>query len=261
MNLAIIPARGGSKRIPGKNIRPFCGQALIAYSINAAKSSGLFETVIVSTDSEEVADIARQYGAEVPFMRPKHLSNDVIGTRPVTNHAIEYCRQHFFEPDYCCCIYATAPFLQPQYLEQGLQALQAQTEKMFAFSVTSFPFPVQRAIKLTNDSVTPMYPADIWKRSQDLEEAYHDAGQFYWGSTSGYLSGQAIFSDASIPVVLPRYLVQDIDTQEDWVRAELMYRAYLSSKSGDPCAPAHIQTDLALQHTALSHDIGESGCE
>lgn len=261
MNLAIIPARGGSKRIPGKNMRLFCGQPLIAYSINAAKSSGLFETVMVSTDSEEVADIAKQYGAEVPFMRPEHLSNDVIGTRPVTNHAIEYCRQHFFEPDYCCCIYATAPFLQAYYLEKGLQVLQAQPEKSFAFSVTSFPFPVQRAIKLTNDSIAPMYPADIWKRSQDLEEAYHDAGQFYWGSTSGYLSERAIFSEASIPVVLPRYLVQDIDTQEDWVRAELMYKAYLGSQSGQSFAPARIQTDSAPQNATLNHDIGESGCE
>jgi len=274
LNLAIIPARGGSKRIPGKNIRRFCEQPLIAYSIIAAKNSGLFEKVIVSTDSEEVASIAREYGADVPFMRPEHLSNDVIGTRPVTNHAIDYCREHFFEPEYCCCIYATAPFLQAQYLEQGLQALKAQPEKHFAFSVTSFPFPVQRAIKLINGSVEAMYPADIWKRSQDLEEAYHDAGQFYWGSTAGYLSEQAIFSEASIPVVLPRHLVQDIDTQEDWVRAELMYKAYLGGTSGDNQAkhdesrhdesqhnestlPASRQTSSTAQKSALSKEIGE----
>lgn len=261
MNLAIIPARGGSKRIPGKNIREFCEQPLIAYSINAAKNSGLFEKVMVSTDSEEVANIAREYGADVPFIRPEHLSNDVIGTRPVTNHAIEYCREHYFDPEYCCCIYATAPFLQTQYLEQGLQALKAQPEKRFAFSVTSFPFPVQRAIKLTNGSVEAMYPADIWKRSQDLEEAYHDAGQFYWGSTAGYLSELAIFSEASIPVVLPRHLVQDIDTQEDWVRAELMYKAYLGSNSGanqgESASPIHRQTAAASQKSALSKEIGE----
>ena len=230
MNLAIIPARGGSKRIPGKNIRLFCDKPLIAYSIEAAKNSGLFEKVIVSTDSEEVASIAKEYGADVPFMRPEHLSNDVVGTRPVTNHAIEYCKEHLFEPEYCCCIYATAPFLQPEYLKQGLESLKADSNKQFAFSVTSFPFPVQRAIKLKDGGVEAMYPNDIWKRSQDLEEAYHDAGQFYWGSTKGYLSDEPIFSNASIPVVLPRHLVQDIDTHEDWVRAELMYKAYLGGK-------------------------------
>lgn len=233
MNLAIIPARGGSKRIPGKNIKLFCDKPLIAFSIEAAKHSGLFERIIVSTDSEEVADIARQYGADVPFLRPEHLSNDVVGTRPVTNHAIEYCKEHFFEPEYCCCIYATAPFLQPEYLQKGLSLLQGDESKSFAFSVTTFPFPVQRAIKLQEGGVEAMYPNDIWKRSQDLEEAYHDAGQFYWGTTEGYLSEQQIFSAASIPVVLPRHLVQDIDTHEDWIRAELMYKAYLGGNVGN----------------------------
>ncbi|UAA39496.1 pseudaminic acid cytidylyltransferase [Paraneptunicella aestuarii] len=231
MNLAIIPARGGSKRIPGKNIRRFCDKPLIAYSIEAAKESGLFEKIIVSTDSEEVASIAKEFGADVPFMRPEHLSNDIVGTRPVTNHAIEYCIENMFEPEYCCCIYATAPFLQPEYLRQGLEALQQSPDKQFAFSVTSFPFPVQRAIKLQDGGVEAMYPNDIWKRSQDLEEAYHDAGQFYWGSTKAYLSDEPIFSKASIPVVLPRHLVQDIDTHEDWVRAELMYKAYVGDKA------------------------------
>ncbi len=228
MNLAIIPARGGSKRIPGKNIRPFCQKPLIAYSIEAAAQSGLFEKIIVSTDSEEIAEIAHRYGADVPFLRPAHLSDDHTGTRPVTNHAIEYCREHFFEPEFNCCIYATAPFLQAKYLKQGLEALKIQSDKLFSFSVTSFPFPIQRAIALRDGHVEPMYPNDIWKRSQDLEEAFHDAGQFYWGTTQGYLSDKAIFSSESIPVVLPRHLVQDIDTHEDWNRAELMYKAYLS---------------------------------
>lgn len=228
MNLAIIPARGGSKRIPGKNIRPFCNQPLIAYSIDVAKKSGLFDKIIVSTDSEEIAEVAHRFGADVPFLRPEHLSDDMTGTRPVTNHAIEYCKTHFFDPEFCCCIYATAPFLEAKYLKQGLEALKIQSDKKFAFSVTSFPFPIQRAIALRDGHVEPMYPADIWKRSQDLEEAFHDAGQFYWGTTEGYLSDDAIFSEASIPVVLPRHLVQDIDTHEDWNRAELMYKAYLS---------------------------------
>ncbi|MCY7294529.1 pseudaminic acid cytidylyltransferase [Alteromonas sp. a30] len=230
MNVAIIPARGGSKRIPGKNIRFFCDKPLIAYSIEVARESGVFEKIIVSTDSEDVAEVAHRYGADVPFLRPESLSNDIVGTRPVTNHAIEYCQKHFFEPEYVCCIYATAPFLQAEYLKNGLDQLKANPLKKFAFSVTSFPFPVQRAIKLKDGGVEAMYPKDIWKRSQDLEEAYHDAGQFYWGTTAGYLSDEAIFSKASIPVVLPRHLVQDIDTQEDWTRAELMYKAYLGGE-------------------------------
>jgi N-acylneuraminate cytidylyltransferase len=233
VNIAIIPARGGSKRIPGKNIKLFAGKPLIAYSIDAAKASGLFDKIIISTDSEEVAQVAKAFGADVPFMRPKALSNDVVGTRPVTNHAIKFCIEHFYKPEFCCCIYATAPFLQAQYLQQGLDSLKQHNEKSFAFSVTSFPFPVQRALIKTQAGVSPMFPDDISKRSQDLEEAYHDAGQFYWGKTDGYLSNQKIFSHDSLPVVLPRHLVQDIDTPEDWQRAELMYQAYIQGQNNE----------------------------
>ncbi|GAB2689956.1 pseudaminic acid cytidylyltransferase [Aliiglaciecola sp. 3_MG-2023] len=227
MNLAIIPARGGSKRIPAKNIRNFAGKPLIAYSIQAAQESNLFDKIWVSTDSQEVADIARKYGAEVPFLRPENLSNDVIGTRPVTNHGIEYCIDKFEKPEFCCCIYATAPFLQAEYLQKGLALLQQDESKSFSFSVTSFAFPIQRAISVKQGNVEPMFKQDIFKRSQDLEEAYHDAGQFYWGRTDDYLSKKGIFSQHSVPVILPRHLVQDIDTPEDWQRAELMYQAYI----------------------------------
>lgn len=227
MNLAIIPARGGSKRIPAKNIREFAGKPLIAYSILAAKASGLFDKIWVSTDSQQVADIAEQYGAEIPFIRPPELSDDVIGTRPVTNHAIEHCIEHYERPEFSCCIYATAPFLQANYLTQGLELLKDNPQKAFAFSVTSFPFPVQRAITITKEGIEPMFRDQIVKRSQDLEEAFHDAGQFYWGRTDDYLSKKGIFSQHSLPVVLPRHLVQDIDTPEDWHRAELMYQAYV----------------------------------
>lgn len=233
MNIAVIPARGGSKRIPGKNIKVFAGKPLIAYSIAAAKESGLFDKVIVSTDSQEVAKVAKAFGAEVPFIRSNELSNDVVGTRPVTNHAIRYCIEHFYKPEFCCCIYATAPFLQAQYLQQGLAGLQKDANKAFAFSVTSFPFPIQRALKKTTEGVSPMFPDNIRKRSQDLEEAYHDAGQFYWGRTDDYLSSKAIFSHDSLPVVLPRHLVQDIDTPEDWQRAELMYAAYVKGQTSE----------------------------
>ncbi|MFA3790629.1 pseudaminic acid cytidylyltransferase [Aliiglaciecola sp. SL4] len=227
MNLAIIPARGGSKRIPAKNIRNFAGKPLIAYSIEAAQKSNLFDKVWVSTDSQEVADVAREYGAEVPFLRPENLSNDIIGTRPVTKHGIEYCIDNFEKPEFCCCIYATAPFLQAEYLQQGLKLLQQDKDKSFSFSVTSFAFPIQRAISVKQGNVEPMFKQDIFKRSQDLEEAYHDAGQFYWGRTDDYLSKKGIFSQHSVPVILPRHLVQDIDTPEDWQRAELMYQAYV----------------------------------
>jgi N-acylneuraminate cytidylyltransferase len=227
VNIAIIPARGGSKRIPGKNIKLFAGKPLIAYSIDAAKTSGLFDKIIISTDSEAVAEVAKSYGADVPFIRPNELSNDVVGTRPVTNHGINFCIENFYKPKFCCCIYATAPFLQAKYLQQGLDLLKQDDEKSFAFSVTSFPFPVQRALIKSQDGVSPMFPENIGKRSQDLEEAYHDAGQFYWGKTDDYLSNKKIFIHHSLPVVLPRHLVQDIDTLEDWQRAELMYKAYI----------------------------------
>jgi len=233
LNIAIIPARGGSKRIPGKNIKLFDGKSLIAYSIDAAKASGLFDKVIISTDSEDVAEVAKAYGADVPFIRPAELSNDVVGTRPVTNHAIKYCIEHFYKPEFCCCIYATAPFLQAKFLQQGLNDLKQQSDKAFAFSVTSFPFPVQRALKNTPEGVAAMFPESINKRSQDLEEAFHDAGQFYWGRTDDYLSNKKIFSQHSLPVVLPRHLVQDIDTPEDWLRAELMYQAYVKGQNSE----------------------------
>jgi N-acylneuraminate cytidylyltransferase len=233
VNIAIIPARGGSKRIVGKNIKQFAGKPLIAYSIEAATASGLFDKIIVSTDSETVADVAREYGAEVPFMRPPELSNDVVGTRPVTNHAIKFVNEHFSKPEFCCCIYATAPFLQTKYLQQGLDDLKQQKDKSFAFSVTSFPFPIQRALKNTSAGISAMFPESINQRSQDLEEAFHDAGQFYWGRTDDYLSNKKIFSQHSLAVVLPRHLVQDIDTPEDWVRAELMYQAYIKGQSSE----------------------------
>ncbi len=224
MKLAIIPARGGSKRIPKKNIKSFAGKPLIAHSIETALAAGVFDVVMVSTDSEEIAKVAREYGAEVPFIRPPKLSDDYTGTRAVTNHAIEYYQKQGFEPEYACCIYATAPLLQQKYLIEGLNQLMQNPDKAFAFSVCSFPFPVQRALKNEDSGVSPMYPEFINSRSQDLTEAFHDAGQFYWGRTDDYLSKKAMFSEHSLPVFLPRYLVQDIDTSEDWQTAEILYK-------------------------------------
>ncbi|WP_269517651.1 pseudaminic acid cytidylyltransferase [Alteromonas sp. BMJM2] len=232
MNIAIIPARGGSKRIVNKNIREFAGKPLIAYSIEAARRSKCFDHVIVSTDCERIAAVAKYYGADVPFMRPAELSDDYTGTTAVTRHAIKTMQSLGFEFEYSCCIYATAPFLQPTYLREGLSILKNSPQKSFSFSATSFAFPIQRAIAVTELGVEVLFPEHIKKRSQDLVEAYHDAGQFYWGRSSAYLEGnKSMFSHASTPVILPRHLVQDIDTIEDWMRAELMYKSYVQQDS------------------------------
>lgn len=224
MRLAVIPARGGSKRIPRKNVRLFAGKPIIAWSIEAASGADLFDRIIVSTDDEEIAEVARQYGAETPFLRPKELADDFTGTDAVIKHAVGWYRDRGQSIDYACCIYPTAPFLRPAYLREGYQKLRS-SGKSYAFSVTSFPFPIQRAIRINSEGVVePFFPEHVATRSQDLEPAFHDAGQFYWGTADAFLQGVENFSTASVPVVLPRWLVQDIDTEEDWVHAELLYR-------------------------------------
>lgn len=224
MQIAIIPARGGSKRIPRKNIKDFCGKPMIAYSIQAAKASGCFDKIIVSTDDQEIAHIAKSYGAEVPFMRPQELANDYAATIPVIKHAIEWFEQNDQSPSLVCCLYATAPFVQATAIEQALKKLHV-TQADYCFTATSFPFPIQRAIKLTqNERVDMFSPEHFATRSQDLEEAYHDAGQFYWGKAEAWKAETPLFSDRAAAYILPRHLVQDIDTPEDWKRAELMYQ-------------------------------------
>lgn len=224
MNVAIIPARGGSKRIPRKNIKDFCGKPMIAYSIEAALESKLFDRVIVTTDDEEIASVAKKYGAEIPFMRPKELSDDFTPTIPVIAHAIEQLQREA-PVNIACCIYATAPFIQSRFLKEAYGSL-VQNGSAYSFSATSFSFPIQRAIKLDEDRHVEMfYPEHFNTRSQDLEEAYHDAGQFYFGTAQAWLEGKSIFSKESTAIILPRYRVQDIDTSEDFRRAELMYGA------------------------------------
>ncbi len=230
MNVAIIPARGGSKRIPRKNIRSFCGQAMITYSIQAALDSQCFDKIIVSTDDKEIAEIAVKSGAEVPFFRPSSLSNDYIGTNAVIKHAIEWLEENSSSPELVCCIYATAPFVNATDIKQGLTQL-IQSDCQFSFSVTSFPFPIQRALHIQDDRVAMFQPDQYHTRSQDLEEAYHDAGQFYWGRTQAWKDELAIFDSYSTPVILPRYKVQDIDTEEDWIRAEYMYHALIQAQN------------------------------
>ena len=227
--VAIIPARGGSKRIPKKNIKNFHGKPLIAYSIEVALKSKLFSKVVVSTDDEEIAKIAKKYGATTPFIRPKELSDDFTGTGEVVNHAINFLKNSGEKIDFVCTIYATAPFLQEKYLIDGFEKLKNSNARN-AFSCTSMPYPIQRTFKITKDSRCEMFwPENFYKRSQDLEEAYQDAGQFYWTNLN-INSKEIIFSKDSIPIVLPRYLVQDIDTLEDWIRAEFMYEAIQKEK-------------------------------
>ena len=223
MNLAIIPARGGSKRIPGKNIKEFCGKPIIAYSIEAAIKSQCFDKIIVSTDDEEIARVAKKFGAEVPFMRPKELSDDFTGTRAVINHAINYFSKENNQPQLVCNIYATAPFIQIEDIQLGLKNI-SNSDCDFSFSITSFAFSIDRSLKINESGrISPIYPDKMLLRSQDLTQAYHDAGQFYWGKTDAFLANKSVFSLDSIPVVLPRYRVQDIDTLEDWECAEMMY--------------------------------------
>jgi len=221
--VAIISARGGSKRIPNKNIKLFAGQPIISYSIRVAQETGLFDRVIVSTDSPEIAAIAREYRAEVPFLRPAELANDFAGTAEVVCHAIEWLAQEGMQPKFICCIYATAPFIQASYLKQGYDKL-VSSDATSVFSVTTYPYPIYRSLKITEKGcITMIWPDYENIRSQDLPEAYHDAGQFYWANTNKYLKGKALFAKDSLPVILPRYLVQDIDTAEDWETAEMMF--------------------------------------
>jgi len=232
MRLAVVPARGGSKRIPRKNLREFGGKPIIAWSIEAARASACFDRVVVSTDDAEIAEVARSFGAETPFVRPAELSDDRTGTLPVVRHAAQMCGAA--AGDLVCCIYATAPFVRAVDLRAGLEALLSSGAD-YAFSVASYAFPIQRAIRRTLDGRVEMFdPAQFQTRSQDLEEAWHDAGQFYWGKAEAWRAELPIFARRSVPVVLPRHRVQDIDTPEDWTRAEWLFRALQAEDSARP---------------------------
>ncbi|NSZ86815.1 pseudaminic acid cytidylyltransferase [Agrobacterium tumefaciens] len=225
MRVAIIPARAGSKRIPKKNIRPFFGRPMIAWSIDAALESHCFDRVIVSTDDDQIAEIARAEGAETPFCRPPELSDDVAGTMPVIAHALNWVIAQGSHVEYACCVYAAAPFIRASAIIDGWNLLQREGCE-YVFTATTFPSPIQRAMRITSlGRVEMLYPEYSSTRSQCLEEAYHDAGQLYWGKAEAWLDQKPIFSTYSAPLVLPRYRVQDIDTFEDWERAERMFEA------------------------------------
>ena len=231
MNIAIIPARGGSKRIPKKNIKMFCGKPIISYSIKAAKDSGLFDLIIVSTDSQEIKEVAESYDATVPFIRSNELSNDFTIISDVIRNAIQWVSKNIGEPKMACCIYATAPFIQCEDLKKGYELFE---KKMcnYVFGATSFPFAIQRAIKKNNKGGISMFQPEHYKtRSQDLEEAYHDAGQFCMGRPSSWSKNENAFTGNSEIVLLPRWRVQDIDTQEDWINAEIIMENLIIKKA------------------------------
>ena len=220
MKIAIIPARGGSKRIPKKNIREFNSKPIIAWSIQAAQESGCFDRVIVSTDSKEIANTAKLFGAEVPFLRDKNLSDDHTPTLPVISDAISRLED---EIEFVCCIYPTAPFVKPDDISKGLKIIMEQKVD-FVFTATKYNYPIQRALRLDQDGTVSMLQPDQENvRSQDLEDTFHDAGQFYWGRSDAWLEGRPILNNSCILEVLESHS-QDIDTEDDWRKAEIKFR-------------------------------------
>lgn len=229
MNIAIIPARGGSKRIPRKNIKPFAGKPMIAHAITAAKASGLFDHVIVTTDDSEIAHIAREWGAETPFIRPADLADDHTPTVPVVAQAVQACEELGWQIDFACCIYPGVPFIQIEDLQGGL-ALLKKSEADYCFPITEFPSAIQRALKRdANGCMSPLYPEFELTRTQDLEPAFHDAGQFYWAKKQSWLNNARIHS-SGVGYPIPNWRVVDIDTADDWQRAESIYQSIFSGK-------------------------------
>jgi pseudaminic acid cytidylyltransferase len=224
MNIAIIPARGGSKRIPKKNIKLFYGRPMIAYAITSAFDSGLFAHVIVSTDDDEIAEVARNHGAETPFTRPAKLSNDHAPTVPVIAHAIEACKNLGWSFEYACCIYPSVPLINMEDLKGSLNELR-RSGADYCFPVTQFPSAIQRALLRDSDGrMSPFFPENEHVRTQDLDTTYHDAGQFYWGRAKAWLTNAQVHS-GGVGYVIPSWRVVDIDTSEDWRRAEIIYSA------------------------------------
>ena len=228
MRLAVIPARGGSKRIPRKNIKSFHGKPMICYAIGAALASNAFDRVIVSTDDAEIAEVSEAYGAELPFVRPPELADDQTSTVPVIAHAIRTCDELGWNVQDVCCIYPCVPFISTDDLRTAHEKL-VSTGASYVFPVTGFPSPIQRALmRLSDGRVCPFQPEHAATRTQDLEPGYFDVGQFYWGRKQAWLDGLNIHLNATT-LVIPEWRVVDIDTQADWERAELLY-ATLSDK-------------------------------
>jgi pseudaminic acid cytidylyltransferase len=226
MNICIIPARGGSKRIPRKNIKNFCGKPIIAYSIASALESKIFDHVIVSTDDDEIAKTSIKYGASVPFIRPESLSDDYTTSIDVIEHTHSWVQENFGSVNLICTLYATAPFTTSKDLLNAYEEILKHQDCQAVFPIVEFDFPIQRAIKLSDDGSIEMFqPENLLTRSQDLEKAYHDAGQFYWMKSEFIGSGISLFSDIARTIKIPHYRVQDIDTNDDWIRAEFIFKA------------------------------------
>lgn len=220
----MIPARGGSKRIPRKNLRPFAGKPMMAHSIDRALESRLFDRVIVSTDDEEISEVATARGAQVPFRRPAALADDHATTLDVMQHAVRWLRANGPEPTTICCIYATAPFISCADLARGLERFLA-ADWLYVFSAAAFAYPVCRSFQMEpGGGVRMLFPQHALTRSQDLPRALHDAGQFYWGQPQAWVDRATIFGARSTVVEIPHWRVQDIDTPEDWDRAEVIAR-------------------------------------
>lgn len=224
MNLAIITARGGSKRIPRKNIRPFCGKPILAYSIQAALDAGCFDAVMVSTDDDEIAAIAQKHGAEVPFRRSAATSNDFATTADVVLEVLQAYRDRGQVPTNFCCLYPTAPFVTAEALREGWNFLQQNAKIPAAFPVVRFSFPIQRALRREEGIMSFREPQFQQSRSQDLEPMYHDAGQFYWCRVAAFLESRNVIMPGTAGILLPESQVQDIDNEDDWLLAEIKYR-------------------------------------
>ena len=223
-NVAVIPARGGSKRILRKNIRKFCGKPMIAWPITIAKDSGLFSKILVSTDDEEIAEISIAQGADVPFLRPKTLARDDTPTEPVIKHALTWLKKNNFNFENVCCIYATAAFMTSVDLKSG-KDLVKNNPNQFVYPVTQYDYPLTRALKLNVNGSVKMADTNFFKtRSQENEDYFHDAGQFYWANSKLWLSNKIIFESEGKPIFLERFRVHDIDTEDDWIHAEQVFQ-------------------------------------
>lgn len=231
MRMAVIPARGGSKRIPRKNIKEFCGKPMIAWSIETAIGSGVFDRVIVSTDDDEIARVAKEFGAEVPFLRPRELATDFVGTTEVIGHAAKWAIDRSCKLSAVCCIYATAPFIQVEDIRRAWTEFSTGKWE-YIFAATDFPAPIFRSFsQAPQGGIEMFFPEHFDTRSQDLPTALHDAGQFYWGRPNAWIEGKRVFASHSKALMIPRWRVQDIDSYDDWLRAEMMGTSLLRQPS------------------------------
>ena len=231
--IAIIPARGGSKRIPRKNIRHFCNQPILKYSIDAALEAKCFDEIIVSTEDREIAELAKSFGASVPFLRSNENASDVATLEDVTKEVIVKYKETGREFDYICCILSTAPFISPKRIIEGLKLLE-EKEADTVFPVARYGYPTQRALHVEEDGVISMvWPENEDKRSQELRPTFHDAGQFYWARLEPFLAQHRYFSDRAIAMEISSKEVQDIDSEDDWEHAEIKYQILANKKEGN----------------------------